>query len=92
MAIANLLSVTVSIAADTMGIFKRKFLVNWVDVFTSRGRTSEYLGTTSTSSNVRPSNKILDEFDDIANNAFSGVVICSAKIINIYQFSLALFA
>ncbi len=41
MAMANSAPVTVSIAADTNGIFKRIFRVNQVDVSTSRGKTSE---------------------------------------------------
>jgi len=42
--------ITVSIAADTIGIFNFMFLVKEVEVFTSRGITSEYEGTRSTSS------------------------------------------
>ena len=41
-AIANLDSVTVSIAADITGIFSDIFLVNLVEVFTVCGKTSEY--------------------------------------------------
>ena len=49
-AIAIALSVTVSIAAETIGTFKVMFLVNWVFIETSLGRTSEKAGTKSTSS------------------------------------------
>ena len=54
-AIAILLSVTVSIAAETIGIFRSIFLLNFVFKETSEGRTSEYAGTSSTSSYVSPS-------------------------------------
>ena len=40
-AIAITCSVTVSIAAETMGMFSRMFLVNCEDISTSRGRISE---------------------------------------------------
>ena len=43
-------SVTVSIAAETIGTLIRKFLVNCVLMFTSRGNTSEKAGTNRTSS------------------------------------------
>ena len=49
-AIAIALSVTVSIAADNTGTFKVIFLENLVFIETSRGKTSEYAGTKSTSS------------------------------------------
>ena len=45
-------SVTVSIAADTTGIFSETFLLNLVWIFTSLGKISEYCGTKSTSSKV----------------------------------------
>ena len=54
-AIAILLSVTVSIAAEITGIFNGIFLEKLVLISTSLGKTSEYFGTRSTSSNVRPS-------------------------------------
>ena len=41
MAIAKPDSVTVSIAAETIGIFKRMLRVSQVEVSTSRGKTSE---------------------------------------------------
>ena len=82
MAMAILLSVTVSMAADTNGIFKVISLVSLVAVFTSRGRTSECLGMTRTSSNVSPSNATF-ELDDMANNLS---VICGAKLRNISDF------
>ena len=52
-AIAARCSVTVSIAADTKGIFKEIFFVSIVFTSTSLGKTSEYLGTNNISSNVR---------------------------------------
>ena len=52
-AIAARVSVTVSIAADTSGIFRLMFFVNFVVISTSFGSTSEYCGTKSTSSKVR---------------------------------------
>jgi hypothetical protein len=45
-------SVTVSIAADTSGIFSVSRRVSLVDTSTLRGCTDEWLGTSSTSSNV----------------------------------------
>ena len=54
-AIASLYSVTVSMAADTIGTFIDNSLVSWDRIETSRGRTSEYAGTKSTSSNVSAS-------------------------------------
>src|SRR5579859_1381803 len=54
-AIANLPSVTVSIAALTIGILRSIVRVKRVRVETSRGRTEEAAGTISTSSKVRPS-------------------------------------
>ena len=43
-------SVTVSIAADTIGTLIVMFFVNFVWIFTSLGSTSEKAGTNSTSS------------------------------------------
>src|SRR5690606_16597625 len=54
-AIAKSASVTVSIAADTSGIFRRIFFVSCVLVSTSRGQISELAGINKTSSYVRPS-------------------------------------
>ncbi len=54
MAMAVLDSVTVSIAAETRGIFSSIWRVNRDAVRTSRGRTSLAAGRSSTSSNVRP--------------------------------------
>jgi hypothetical protein len=51
-AIASSDSVTVSIAADKMGIFKLIFLVKRVDTFTSLGRTFDFDGTRRISSKV----------------------------------------
>ena len=51
-AIAILDSVTVSIAAEIKGIFKRMLRVNFVSVLASLGRKSLYLGRSNTSSNV----------------------------------------
>ena len=53
-AIAILLSVTVSMAADTTGTFKLRFLENFESNSTSDGSTSEYDGTSKTSSKVNP--------------------------------------
>ena len=58
MAIAILKSVTVSIAADTIGTCKVISLVNFEDMFTSLGSTPDLAGTRRTSSNVRPSRTI----------------------------------
>jgi hypothetical protein len=41
MAIANAFSVTVSIAAEMKGKFNLNSRVSWVDISTSRGKTSE---------------------------------------------------
>ena len=49
-AIAILDSVTVSIAADTIGIFNLIFFEKFVEVLTYLGKTSEYAGITNTSS------------------------------------------
>jgi hypothetical protein len=54
-AIAILDSVTVSIAAEIMGMFNFIFLVSQVETSTSWGKTSEYWGTKRTSSKVKPS-------------------------------------
>src|SRR5580704_6714827 len=55
MAMARRDSVTVSIAAETSGMFSEIFRVNCVCVLTSVGRTEDFPGTSSTSSNVNPS-------------------------------------
>ena len=54
MAIAIRYSVTVSMAEDITGIFRRIFFVSWVCRSMSAGSTSLSAGTSSTSSNVRP--------------------------------------
>src|SRR6266511_1647700 len=54
-AIAMRASVTVSIAADTIGISSSIWRVNLVRVETSLGRTADSAGTRRTSSKVRPS-------------------------------------
>ena len=56
--IARRASVTVSIAAETIGKLTRISRVNWLDNETSRGSTSEYAGTSRTSSKVSASSKI----------------------------------
>ena len=53
--IASRASVTVSIAAETIGIASSMLRVTRVRVETSLGRTCDSAGTSSTSSNVRPS-------------------------------------
>jgi len=58
-------SVTVSMAADTIGTFNLILRENMVDRLTLRGNTSEYAGTNNTSSNVKPSNTILSVRNDI---------------------------
>ena len=58
-AIARVASVTVSIAADSMGTFIVISFVSLVVISTSRGRTWLYAGINRTSSNVRPSPKNL---------------------------------
>src|ERR1700733_1205490 len=55
MAMARRDSVTVSMAADTSGIFREIVRVSCVRVFTSVGKTEDFPGTSSTSSNVNPS-------------------------------------
>ena len=49
---ANFASVTVSIAADRIGVLSVMFLVSWVFKLTSFGMVVECAGTNSTSSNV----------------------------------------
>ena len=61
-AMANVASVTVSIAAESKGMFNVICFVSCVEIFTSRGRTSEYAGTSNTSSKVNPSPKNFVEF------------------------------
>ncbi len=50
--IAALCSVTVSIAAETKGVFKETFLLNLLAMSTSLGKISEYFGTNNISSKV----------------------------------------
>ncbi len=54
-AIASWASVTVSIAALKIGIFRVMFLVSFVLTLTLEGKTFECCGTNKTSSNVKPS-------------------------------------
>jgi hypothetical protein len=58
-AIASCASVTVSIAALSMGTCRVMVLVSLVLISTSRGSTWEYAGISNTSSKVRPSPKNL---------------------------------
>src|SRR5580700_2936538 len=58
MVMASRASVTVSMAAETTGKLTRMSRVSWLDRETSRGRTSEYAGTSSTSSKVSASSRI----------------------------------
>jgi len=53
-------------AAETTGVLMRIFLENMELISTSLGSTSEYAGISSTSSNVKPSNKILSLINDMA--------------------------
>ncbi len=55
MAMARRLSVTVSMAADTRGMFRPISRVNFVTVFTWVGITSDGPGSSKTSSKVSPS-------------------------------------
>ena len=55
MAMARRDSVTVSMAAETSGMFSEILRVSCVCVFTSVGSTEDFPGTSSTSSNVNPS-------------------------------------
>ena len=55
MAIARRDSVTVSIAAETSGMFSRMRRVSWVPMSTRLGSTSDFAGRSSTSSKVRAS-------------------------------------
>src|SRR5574344_3039491 len=64
MAIAIGASVTVSIAAVTKGICNSMLRENFVVNETSLGRTSEYAGISSTSSNVSPSITTLSAIND----------------------------
>ena len=65
-AIAILLSVTVSMAAEIIGILIEMFFENFVLIDTSLGRILEKFGTSRTSSYVRPSPIILFWCDFIA--------------------------
>src|SRR5580692_2394539 len=58
MVMASRASVTVSMAAETTGRLTRMSRVSWLARETSRGRTSEYAGTSSTSSKVSASSRI----------------------------------
>src|SRR5258708_2237948 len=63
-AMARLASVTVSIAADSMGMFRVISLVSLLRMSTSRGKTCEKAGNNNTSSNVSPSPKNFEgDFD-----------------------------
>ena len=55
MAMARGASVTVSIAAETIGMLRVIFGVRRAAVLTSPGRTFDSAGSSSTSSNVSPS-------------------------------------
>jgi len=55
MAMASRESVTVSIAAETSGIFSRMLRVSWVVTSTRPGTTSDRAGRSSTSSKVKAS-------------------------------------
>ncbi len=66
-AMASGASVTVSIAAETMGILSLILREKRVSRETSRGNTSEKAGTSSTSSNVSPSGCTLSLINDIMN-------------------------
>jgi hypothetical protein len=78
---ARAASVTVSIAAETMGIFKEMFRVKRDCVLTSLGKTSEYAGNNNTSSYVKASKRNLLE-SSIANKDMEHVttLICRTKL------------
>jgi len=59
MATAISVSVTVSIAAESRGMFSSIFFVSLVYISTSLGNTFDLLGTSSTSSKVMAVDKIL---------------------------------
>ncbi len=68
--IARRASVTVSIAAETIGRFRRIVRVRRVPRSTSRGSTSEYAGTSETSSKVRASERMrMAYFTDIGGGS-----------------------
>src|SRR5690554_1925500 len=79
-AIAIFVSVTVSIAAEIIGVFSVMFRENFVLKSTSRGRTSEYAGTNNKSSKVNPSVVILSAINDI------GVVFLGFYCVQMYSF------
>ena len=63
-AMASAASVTVSIAAESIGILSVILFVNCVWIFTSRGSTSLNAGISNTSSNVKPSPKNFFELEE----------------------------
>src|SRR5690349_503790 len=80
-AIARRASVTVSIAAETMGIARLMDGVNRARVETSFGRTCDSAGTRRTSSNVSPSRPNLRSSSSSrwTSSAFSSAAACSVK-------------
>ena len=79
MAMAMDASVTVSIAAETTGMFRVMLREKRVSKLTSRGNTSEYAGTSSTSSKVRPSMRTRSAINDIAVLLLKGLVFIAHK-------------
>ena len=75
-AIASGASVTVSIAALTMGMFRRMRRVRRVVVSTCLGRTAERAGIKATSSNVRPSSISLFNMSEASGRRGNRVAFC----------------
>ena len=87
-AMANEASVTVSMAADMNGIFSVMFLVRRELMLTSRGSTCEYAGTSSTSSNVKPSPKNL--LGNLSLGELMFLAMCKDTARPIYEANFAL--
>ena len=82
-AIARVASVTVSIAADNMGIFNVMSLVSLLRMSTSRGSTCEKAGSNSTSSNVNPSPKNFEGDFDLTVGGFI-LAMCKGRAADKY--------
>ena len=74
MAMAMRASVTVSMAAVIMGVFKVIFEVSFVVRTISLGITSDLAGINSTSSKVRPSFANLSAFISIKSSPFTQII------------------
>src|SRR5882757_20924 len=82
-AIARVASVTVSIAADNMGIFRVMSRVSLLRMSTSRGKTCEKAGNNSTSSNVNPSPKNFEGDFDLLVGGFI-LAMCKGRAADKY--------